>query len=91
MLCTTFVNIPVSDHFSVAKITHTPDRFVISRSGLNSMILTQVHIVLGTIKGHSKMGSFFTQRLKLRECANGMLSTGMSYQTCCQVILISLP
>ena len=46
------------------------------------MIITQVHFVLGTIKGHSKMWSFVTQQchrcLKLRECAIGILTAGMS-------------
>ena len=41
--------------FSFTKIIHQPDSCVISRSLLNSMIFTQVNLVLGTIKGHSKM------------------------------------
>ena len=56
-----FVYIHVSEHFSLAKIIHPPDRCGISRSWLNSMIITQVHLVLGTIKWHSKMCSFATQ------------------------------
>jgi hypothetical protein len=48
------VDIPVSERFSFAKIILPPDRFGISRSGLNSMIVTQVHLVLETIKGHLK-------------------------------------
>ena len=56
-----FVYIPVSEHFSFAKMIHPPDRCGISRSWLNSMITTQVHLVLGTIKSHSKMCSFVTQ------------------------------
>ena len=53
-------NIPVTEHFSFAKIIHPPDRCGISRSWLNSTIITQVHLVLGTIKGHSKMCRFVT-------------------------------
>jgi hypothetical protein len=45
--------IPVSDHFSLAKIIHPPD----------SIIITQVHLVLGTIKGNSKMCSVVTTHL----------------------------
>jgi hypothetical protein len=56
-----FAYIPVSESFSIAKIIHPPDRWGISRSWLNRMIITQVHLVLGTIKGHSKMCSFVTQ------------------------------
>ena len=55
------VYIPVSQHFSFAKIFHPPDRCGISRRWLNSMIITQVHLVLGTIKGHSQMCSFGTR------------------------------
>uniref|UniRef100_A0A674AX61 Phosphoinositide phospholipase C n=1 Tax=Salmo trutta TaxID=8032 RepID=A0A674AX61_SALTR len=47
-------------HFSFAKIIHPPDRCGISRSRLNSMIITQVHLVLETLKG-CKMCSFVTQ------------------------------
>ena len=53
-----FVYIPVSEYLSFAKIIHPPG---ISRSWLNNMIITQVPLVLGTIKGHSKMCSFVTQ------------------------------
>jgi hypothetical protein len=56
-----FVYIHASDYFSFAKTIHPPDRCGISRSLLNSMIITQVHLVLGTIKGHSKMCSVVTQ------------------------------
>ena len=56
-----FVYIPVSENFYFAKIIYPPDRCGISRSWLNSVIITQVHLVLGTIKGHSKMSSFVTQ------------------------------
>ena len=73
--------IPVSEHFSFTKTIHPPDRCGISRSRLNSMIITQVHIVLGTIKGHSKMCSLshnimpqMSQVLKEKQlaCWNGM-------------------
>jgi hypothetical protein len=76
----TFVYIPVSEHFSFVKIIHPPDKWGISRSRFNSMIITQVHLVLGTIKGHSKMCIFVTQChgcLKLRGLADGMLTAGM--------------
>jgi hypothetical protein len=43
------------------QIIHPPDRCGISRSWLNSLSITQVHLVPGTIKGHSKMCSFVTQ------------------------------
>ena len=56
----TFVNIPVSEHFSFAKIIHPPDRCGIARSWLNGMVITQVHLVLGTKKGHFKMCNFVT-------------------------------
>jgi hypothetical protein len=49
------VFIPVCEHFSFSKIFHPPDRCGISRSWLNSTIITQVHLVLGTIKAHSKI------------------------------------
>jgi hypothetical protein len=77
----TFVYIPVSEHFSFAKIIHPPDRCGISRRSLNSMIITQVHLVLGTIKGHSKMCNVTTQNNitdVLRERAIGILTRGMS-------------
>ena len=43
------VYIPVCEHLSFAKIIHPPDRCGISKRWLNSMIITQVHLVLGTI------------------------------------------
>ena len=72
--------IHVSENFSFAKIIHPPDRCGISRSWLNSMTITQVHFVQGTIKHHSKMGSFVTTQCHrvLREHAIGMLIAGMS-------------
>ena len=42
--------IPFSEHFSFAKIFHPLDRCGISISWLNSMVITQVHLVLGTIQ-----------------------------------------
>jgi hypothetical protein len=65
MFCTNLVYIPVSEYFSFAKIIHPPARCDISRS-----IITQVQLVLGTIKCH--------RCLELRESAIGMLTTGMS-------------
>jgi hypothetical protein len=56
-----FVYIPVSEHFSLAKMTHPPDRLAYQEADLSGMIITEVHLVLGTIKGHSKMCSFVTQ------------------------------
>ena len=45
-----FVYFPVIEDLLFAKITHPTDRCGISRSSLNSMIVTQVHLVLGTIR-----------------------------------------
>ena len=78
-----FVYVNVREHFSFAKIIHPPDRCGISISCLNSMIITQVHLVLGQLKATLKcevlsdntmpqMSPFF------RERAIGMLTTGMS-------------
>jgi hypothetical protein len=55
------VYIPVSEYFSFSKIIHPPDRCGITRSWLKSMSITQVHLVLGTIKMHSKMCRFVTK------------------------------
>ena len=71
------VYIPVSKHFSFSKIIHPFYRCGISRSWLNSMIITQLHLVLGTIKDHSKLYSFVTQHNAtdvLKERAIGMLT-----------------
>ena len=60
MLCTNlFISLLVSI-LSIVKTIHPPDRCGISRSWLNSMIITQP--LLGTIKGRTKMCSFVTQR-----------------------------
>jgi hypothetical protein len=56
------VYIPVSEHLLFAKVIHPPDRCGVSRSWLNSMLITQVHLVLRTIKGLSKMCSFLTSQ-----------------------------
>jgi hypothetical protein len=73
------VYIPASEHFSFAKIIHPPDRCGISRSWLNSMVITQVHLVLGTRKcavlSHNTMPQMSQV---LRECEIGMLTAGMS-------------
>ena len=77
-----FVYIPVSEHFSFNKIIHPPDRCGISRSWLNSMIIIQVHLVLGKIKGHSKMCRFVTQHN-----ATDVSSWGSVQLACCQIIV----
>jgi hypothetical protein len=70
-----FVYIPVSEHFSFAKIIHPLDSCGISRSWLNSMIITQVHLVLGTMKGHTTQCHRY---LKFWRSAIGMLTARMS-------------
>jgi hypothetical protein len=55
------VHIPISEHFSFAKIMSHLSGGWISRRWLNSMIITQVHLVPGTIKA-TKMWSCVTQR-----------------------------
>ena len=60
-LCAQCLYIPVNQHFSFAKIIHSLDSCGILRSWLNSLITTQVYLVLWTIKGHSKMCTFVTQ------------------------------
>jgi hypothetical protein len=76
------VYIPVSEHFSFAKIIHPPDRCGISRSSFNCMIITRVHLVRGTIKVHLNVQFCHTKQchrcLKLRECAIDILTAGMS-------------
>ena len=74
---------PLSEHFSFAKIIHPLDRCGISIIWLNSMIITQVHLVLcWTIKDHCKMCICHTTQchrcLKLREHAIVMLTCRMS-------------
>ena len=56
-----FVYIPVSERFSFAKIIHPPVSCGISINWWLHMIITQVHLMLGTIKGCSKICSFVTQ------------------------------
>ena len=84
-----FVYIPVSDHFSYANIIHPPDRWSISRSWLNSMIITQVHLVLVAIKGSSKMCSFVTQHNAtdvsgFEGASNWHADCRNVHQSCCQ-------
>jgi hypothetical protein len=55
-----FVYIPVIEHVSFASIIHSPDKCGISRNRLNSMIFTQVHLVVGK-KGHSIICGFGKQ------------------------------
>jgi hypothetical protein len=49
-ICTNLFYVPVSEHLSFAKIIHPADRCGITKIWLNSMIITQVHLVLGKIK-----------------------------------------
>ena len=86
------VYFPVSEHVSFAKIIHPPDRCAISTSWLNSMIITQVHLVLGTIKGHSKMCSFVTQHnatdyTSFERVCNWYPDYRNVHQSCCQKML----
>ena len=77
----------VSEHFSFAKIIHPPDRCGISRSWLNSMIITQVNLVLGEINGHSKMFSFVTQHNATDVSHfDGVCKYRNAHQICCQII-----
>jgi hypothetical protein len=78
----------VSEHFPFAKIIHPPDRCGISRSLLNSMIITQV---LGTIKDHSIICNFFTQYnatdvSSLEGACNWHADCRDIHQSCCQRI-----
>ena len=77
------VYILVSQHFSFAKIIHCTDKCGISRSWLNSSIITKVHLVLGTIQSHSKRCRFVIQHnatdvSSLRKHSIGILTAGMS-------------
>ena len=80
--CAKMYYIPVSEHFSFAKIIHPPDTCGISRRWLNSMIITQVHLVLGTLKGHKcavlSHNTIPQMSQVLREPAIGILTTGLS-------------
>jgi hypothetical protein len=58
MLCTNCTHLLTS---LLVSIIHPPDRCGISINWLNSMIITQVYLVLGKIKGHSKMCNCVTQ------------------------------
>jgi hypothetical protein len=76
-----FVYIHVSEHFSFAKKIHPPDRCG-DRCGIS---INWFNIVLGTMKGQSKLCSFVAQHNTmpkmsqvLREHAIGMLTAGMS-------------
>ena len=54
------------------------------------MIITQVHLVLGIIKGHSKMCSFVTQSTDV-SCFEGACNCHADcrnvHQSCCQIIV----
>jgi hypothetical protein len=78
-----FVYIPVSEHFSFAKIIHPPDMCGISRHWLKSIIITRVHHVLGTIKATLKCVVLSHNTMPqmsqvLREHVIGILTAGMS-------------
>ena len=91
MLCTHLFTSHVSVHLSFAKRIHKPDSCGISRSWFNSMIITQVHLVLGTKKGPFKMCSFVTQHNATDvssfqgEC-NWHADCRNVHQSCCQRI-----
>jgi hypothetical protein len=56
------------------------------------MIVTQVHPVLGTKQGHSKMCSFVTQHTAtdvLRECAIDVLTAGMSTRAVAREVIVN--
>jgi hypothetical protein len=71
-----FVFIPFSEHFSFAKIIHIPGRCCISRSWLNSMVITHVHLVLETKKATLKC---VVLSHNTADCRN-------VHQGCCQII-----
>ena len=58
MLCTNLFTSLLVSISPLPILIHPPDTCGISWSWLNGMILTQMHLVLGTIKGPSKMCSF---------------------------------
>jgi hypothetical protein len=75
----------------LAKIIPPPDRSGVSRSWLNSMIITQVHLVLGIIKGHSNMCSCVTQHnatdvSSFEGACNWNAYCRNVHQSCCQRI-----
>jgi hypothetical protein len=79
-----FHELELCEHSSFAEIIHPPDRCGMSRNGLSSTIITQVHLVLGTLyKANLKCAvlchNTMTQMFQvLRECAICMLTEGMS-------------
>ena len=76
-LCTIFFASLLVSILSFVKIIYPPDRCGISRSWLNSVIITQVHLVLGT-KFHSCRHTTMPKMSQvLRERVIGMLTTGM--------------
>jgi hypothetical protein len=69
-----------------------PDRCGISRRWLNSILITQVHLVLGTIKGQSTMCSFVTQHnatevSSFEGACNWHADCRNVHQSCCQRML----
>jgi hypothetical protein len=83
-----FVYMPVSEHFPIAKIIHPTDRCGISRIWLNSMIITQVHLLLGTIKCTLKCGVYshntMPQMSQVEGACNWHADCRNIHQNCCQ-------
>lgn len=73
------------------KIVHPLDRCGIISSGLNSMIITQGHLLLGTIKGNSTICSFVTQRqMSQAEGACNCYDCRNAHQSCWQRIISTI-
>ena len=84
-----FVYITVSEQFSFNKIIHPPDRCGISRSWLNSVIITQVHLVPRTIKCHYVQFCHTTQchRCQVEWVCDCHADCRHVHQSCCQRIV----
>jgi hypothetical protein len=81
----------VNEHFSLAKIIYPHSRCGKSRSWINSMIITQVHLVLGT-KCAVLSNNIIPQLSQvLRECAIGMLTAGMSTRAVAREFMLISP
>jgi hypothetical protein len=79
----TFVYIPVSEHFSFAKIIHPPDRCGIKKLNKQHDHYTGAPCAGGTLKGHTKCYVLTHNTMPqmsqvLREHAIGMLNARMS-------------
>jgi hypothetical protein len=81
-----FVHKLFSEQFSFGKIIQQPDMCGISKNGLNNMIIAQVHLVLGTIKGHFKMCIFVTQHnvTSFEGMCNWHADCRNVHHSCCQ-------